>query len=61
MRARVISDAGRNRRFRRSADEKAERAACAREDDLEIRNLWRCVRDFPEATAACGGACQGFG
>ena len=30
MRARVISDAGQNRRFRRSADEEADRAARVR-------------------------------
>ena len=26
------------------------------EDDLEVRNLWRCVADFPEITAARGKA-----
>ena len=61
MRARVISDEGRNRRFRRSVDEEADKACVHVEDDLEIRNLWRRVRDFPEAMAARGGACQGFG
>ena len=31
------------------------------EDDLEVRNLRRRVRDFPELTAACGGVWLAFG
>ena len=30
------------------------------EDDLEVRNLRRRVVDFPELTAACGGAWLAF-
>ena len=61
MGARVISDESRNRRFRRSADEEADRAAREPEDVLEVRILWWRVGDFPEATEARGGAWQGFG
>ena len=31
------------------------------EDDLEVRNLRQCVRDFPKLTAARGGAWLAFG
>ena len=60
MRARAISDESRNRRFRKSADEETDWAAHAPEYDLEVRILWRRVRDFPEATKARGGAWLGF-
>ncbi|KAK9993024.1 hypothetical protein SO802_022727 [Lithocarpus litseifolius] len=29
------------------------------EDELEVRNLWRRVGDFPETLSARGGACRG--
>ena len=56
MKARVSSVEAQNFRFSRSVDEEAVMAARVQEDDLEVKNLWQRVRDFPEATAAHGGA-----
>ena len=45
----------------RSVDEEAVMAAHVHEHDLEVRNLRRRVVDFPELTAAHGGAWLAFG
>ena len=45
----------------RSVNEEAVMAAHVHEHDLEVRNLRRRVVDFPELTAACGGALLAFG
>ena len=45
----------------RSVDEEAVMAAHVHEHDLEVRNLRRRVVDFPELTAARGGAWLAFG
>ena len=45
----------------RSVDEEAVMAAHLHEHDLEVRNLRQCVVDFPELTAARGGAWLAFG
>ena len=45
----------------RSVDEEAVMAAHVHEHNLEVRNLRRHVVDFPELTAARGGAWLAFG
>ena len=45
----------------RSVDEEAIMEARVHEHDLEVRNLRRCVVDFPELTATRGGVWLAFG
>ena len=45
----------------RSVDEEAVMVAHVHEHNLEVRNLRRHVVDFPELTAARGGAWLAFG
>ena len=45
----------------RSVDEEAVMKARVHEHDLEVRNLRRCVIDFPELTATRGGVWLAFG
>ena len=54
--ARVSSVEARNFRFRRSADEEADRAAREPRRRSRSQESRRRVRDFPVATAARGGA-----
>ena len=54
--ARVSSVEARNFRFRRSADEEADRAAREPRRRSRSQESRRRVRDFPVASAARGGA-----